>query len=157
MFDTNLISSYLYLKATSQTQSSIKREKMENSSETVHQSNTFKMKIFQTIQKKFALVGISKAPAAQSESFNWRLLMSFISLYSEFITILLYIMLEAETFAEYIQLAFLLSLTVQITFDLSIIIIKTKKMFELIDHFESIINTSKHHRYQLYRFQLKTI
>lgn len=101
-----------------------------------------KLKLSQTTLKKFAIIGIHNAPATKTAT----LLTEFIILSSAFASITLYIIIEAESFAEYTQSAYILSMVIQISFDLLILIVNGKRMFEFIDNGESVINTVSEYR-----------
>lgn len=101
-----------------------------------------KLKVFQTTQKNFAMMGISRKLATQAYPLNVRILMGFLILYSLAIFNLIYTIYYAKTFAEYTQSVYVFSLGALIILALFIVILKVNKLFELIDNCNSIVNMS---------------
>lgn len=107
------------------------------------QSNLSKLKAFKTIQKHFAVVGISPKLATQSYPLNWKIIMGFLSLglFTAFICI--YTVGYAETFIEYTEAAYVTSLDVLIIFALAILILQVGQLFKFINLIDSALNMSK--------------
>lgn len=116
---------------------------MEISEEVNSKSKLAKMMIFQSIQKNFAAVGISSNLVDQSYPFNWKILLGFIALVSYFISNLMYTFCEAKTFAEYNQSMYMSALTITIIFALIIVLVNVTKLFNLMNGFENLANTSE--------------
>lgn len=101
-----------------------------------------KAKVFQSIQRNFAILGINSYQSKQSHSFNVRnvmvLLIFGLSLISGCVSVA-----HANTFKEYIN-AFHIAVTVAfggLTF--VIVICQMKILFQFIDSFEEEVNKSK--------------
>lgn len=101
------------------------------------------MKVFQLTQKNFAIVGITSNWAIKSQPFNWKIFTCFSVLGSSIICSLMYILFEADTLNEYTQSIYSGSMTASIILSFMLVIINVKKMFQLIDICEDIVNTSE--------------
>lgn len=101
------------------------------------------MKVFQLTQKNFAIVGITSNWAIKSQPFDWKIFEGFSILSSSIICSLMYILFEADTLNEYTQSIYSGSVSASIIVCLMIIIINVKKLFQLIDICENIVNTSE--------------
>lgn len=117
---------------------------MENFRENRDQPRFPEMKILQFTQTNFATVGISRALATQSYPLNGRLLIGFLALIAALIFSLSYASREAESLFEYTQAAYMISLVNLILFDLLVIILKANALFDFIEDFERLANTSKY-------------
>lgn len=69
--------------------------------------------------------------------------MGFLTLNTTLLCSVMYIIYEAESFAEYTQSAYTISLTAQILFDFFVVILKADTLFDFIDNCEIIVNTRK--------------
>lgn len=101
------------------------------------------MKIFQTIQKKYAIVGIrSSNQSTQKCPFDKKSLLIFmmiVSLISQF----MFILVVASSFMEYSECISVLSGAILISIGSITMIFKTTALFECIDKMEKLIDTSK--------------
>lgn len=102
-----------------------------------------KLKVFETIQKKFAMAGISPKLVGQSYPFNGRILVCFLLFSSAFVFVYVYMFKYAETFSEYTQSVFLGAGAILFILLLLILILKVDKLFEFIDCCDIVFNKSK--------------
>lgn len=101
------------------------------------------MKIFQSIQTNFAILGINRNQSVQKHNTNFKNLVSLIL--HGFITIsyLLYLVRIASTFREYTDGIFATSAVIVCGVSMAIVIWTMAKWFKLIDNLESIIIDSE--------------
>lgn len=111
---------------------------MENSEP---QSKLPKMKVFQVIEKNFAMAGIHPELATQPYPLNWRIFVDFVIVGSGLISILMYISNGAQTLAEYAQSIYMSSLALMVLVTLFITLLNVQKLFSLIDCYEGLMNT----------------
>lgn len=102
-----------------------------------------KLKAFKTVQKNFAMIGISPELLTQSYPLNGKILMSFLLIISGITFVCVYLFTEAKTFFEHTQSICNASIGLLIFFALAILILKVEKLFEFIDRCDSILNTRK--------------
>lgn len=117
---------------------------MENYSECDNRPKFPKMKILQATKKQLAMIGISKSLTLQTHPFNGRILMSLLALNVTLVFFSLYIIYDAESFAEYMQCVYAMSLTIQIIFDLITAALQANQLFEYIENSESLIDFSEY-------------
>lgn len=113
---------------------------MENSKQGKSQP---KLKAFKTIQKNFAMIGISPKLAAQSYPLNARVSLGLLLGILGMTFICVYTFKDANTFFEYTQSVCQLSIGLLIFSALAILILKVEKLFEFIDRCDSILNAGK--------------
>lgn len=101
------------------------------------------IKIFQTIQEKLAEFGISRDSVSQSHPCNGRISMGYFLLVTASVSNFVYMLHGAQSFEEYTQSSFYCSLCITIGCMLTMLILKAKKLFEMITNFENIVNASK--------------
>lgn len=101
------------------------------------------MKILQLTQKNLAAVGVSQNLLLQPNPFNARIWLGFLILGLYFICNVVYIFFGAKTFADHTQSICRSSFAVFIILSLAIIVFNVKKLFQLIDTGERVINTSE--------------
>lgn len=99
------------------------------------------MKVFQAIQSNFAIVGINPIVAKQPYPFNVKIVLGILLLGSAIVCNLLYVIDDAETFAEYTQTIYICSVSCLILSALIITILKMKKVFEFINYTDELTNT----------------
>lgn len=107
------------------------------------QSNLPKLKVFQSIQKNFALMGISPKLVAQSYPFNVRIFAYFLSVMSGITLTCVYIFTDAKTVSEYMQTIYVASAGIFDVFTLLILILKVDQLFEFINRLDNVVNMSK--------------
>lgn len=90
-------------------------------------------------------MGITPSLADQSCPLNGIILFGFFILVSVIYCSIVFIVLDAGTFAEYTQAVYTGSLGTLIIFGLLILIIKVKNLFEFIDNTDKLVNTSEKH------------
>lgn len=116
---------------------------IENSKYAKTKSQSSKRKVFEIILKNFDTIGISANLANQSYPFNGTILSGFfilgVAIYFSFV----YIIYDAETFAEYTQSIYMGSLLTFIAIALLILVLNVKKLFEFVNHGDDLVNTSK--------------
>lgn len=115
---------------------------MENSRQEHQQSDWPKLTGFKAIRKNFAVAGITPKLATQTYPLNGRIFIGFLILVSAFISLLIYIFKDADTFADYIKSIYVFSLAVVVAAGLLITILKAAQIFYLIDTCNRIIDTS---------------
>lgn len=94
------------------------------------------MKLFQLIKKSLKVVGISPTQTPVESSFNWKnkIISTFLSFCSIFAT--LFLLIEAKILTEYSE-SFYLTITVPVM--VLFVVELTRKVFKMIDDFESVI------------------
>lgn len=107
------------------------------------QSKFPKMKIFQSIQRNFATIGITVDLATQSYPLNGRIFVGVSILASIAICNFIYIFYEAETSAEYTEAIFMSTIAIPFFLALMILILNVKLMFKSIQQCENLVNTSE--------------
>lgn len=100
------------------------------------------MKILRLTLANFATIGVNRKLLLQPYPVNAKIFTGFLIIGAWFILNFVYIVFQAKTFAEYIQGTYIFSLAVLIILALVIIIFNVKKLFQLIDFCENLINTS---------------
>lgn len=102
-----------------------------------------KLKAFQTIQKSFAIAGFDRNLVTQSVPLNGKILLCFSLLGLGITFICVYTFNNAESFSEYTQSIYMTTAGILVSSTLIVLILKVKNVFEFINHFDSIINTSE--------------
>lgn len=124
---------------------------MENSRKSHDQSNFPKMKIMQFVQKILATAGISRTLAAQAYPLDRKISIGLLILVATLASNILYIIHVANSFFEYTQAGYMISMAIVAASFLLILVLKANRLFELIENFENLINTSEYkHRTYLY-------
>lgn len=129
---------------------------MENSNGENHQQKLPKIKIFQTIQVHLSALGICPKSAMQSRRFSSRMSACLLVLVSGIICLALYVLNDAETFFEYTQSIYVCSAYTTAALILIIMDLKSSELFQLIDGFECLLNSSKWKIQQSFRQNFKT-
>lgn len=111
---------------------------MENS-----QPKQPKLEAFKTIQKKFSMAGISPKLETQTYPFNEKIFWGFLVHFLAVTLICVEIFNYAKTFSEYTQSIYIASVDVLFIGSLLILILKVEKLFDLINHCDSFLNTGK--------------
>lgn len=101
------------------------------------------LKSFKTVQKAFAIIGIDRTLATQAYPFNWTILTGFLILGLAIISSSVYITNEAETFFNYTQSVYVVSIAILFSFLLLIQTVKVYQLFEYIDACDRLLNASK--------------
>lgn len=102
-----------------------------------------KLKAFKTIQKNFAMIGISAKLVTQSYPLNEKIFMGFLLFGSVTVFTSVYILNYAETFFEYTQSVYLACVAIFFTTELLISILKVDTLFEFMERADCMMNTSK--------------
>lgn len=111
---------------------------MDNSGEGSSQSTLPQIKVFQTIQKNLSAMGIIKR-----RPINARIFLSLLTLGLATIFELIYIINEAQTFFQYTESIYICSAFILASSYLTILIIHSNEMFQMINAIECTANTSK--------------
>lgn len=99
------------------------------------------MKVFQAFQSNFAIVGINPIVAKQPYPFNVKIVLGILLLGSAIVCNLLYVIDDAETYAECTQTIYVCSVSCLVLSTLIITILKMKKIFEFINYTDELTNT----------------
>lgn len=110
----------------------------KNSTLRVHHKS--KMKIFESIIKYFAAIGIT----AQSRPFNMQNLLTFVVFAIMMVVVGEFLFFEASSFREYTESIYISSIIFTIFVTFLFIIWKRENIFQFIDCFEKIAETSKY-------------
>lgn len=102
-----------------------------------------KIKILELTQKNFATIGIHPNLVDQSYPFNGKNLLLFLLLTSSVICNLMYVIREAKTFDEYTQSVYMLSFAILTAIGSVSLLWNVTELFNLINGFENLANTSK--------------
>lgn len=116
---------------------------MEKSKDEKSKSQSSKHKVFGIIQEHLAIIGIEPNLVEQSYPFNGKILFGFLLLGSSIYCTFVFIIYEAETFAEYTQSVYIGSNGVLNIFVLLIIILKIKRLYDFINDCDDLVNTSQ--------------
>lgn len=103
-----------------------------------------RIKILQTIQKKFAIVGIYLDVVSQPYLYNGRIMMGYFIMGSATVSNFVYIFYEAKSFGEYTRSSFFCAACIYVSIVLTILTQKVKKIVEIINEIENLANTSKY-------------
>lgn len=101
------------------------------------------IKIFQAIQKNFSAIGIAPNSVKQLRPFNVKILINLLTLCVAFIGMLLYIVIEANTFLQFTQSVYMCSTFVIVACAFLVLIFKLNELSKAITDSELIANTSK--------------
>lgn len=100
-------------------------------------------KSFELIRKNFAIAGITPKLVHQSYPFNGTILFSFMLLGFNICSIVIFVVYEAEQFAEYTQSINTGSIMILLILALLISIVKVKELFEFSDGGNALFDTSE--------------
>lgn len=120
-----------------QTATELKSSKQEKP-----KAQPLKPKVYEIIQKNFALAGITRNLA--NRPFNGVILFGFIVLGSGISSTSAYIIYDAKTFADYTQSIYVVSVAIFITSVLLILVLNVKELFDLFDSSGDLVNTSEY-------------
>lgn len=113
---------------------------MEYSEQAYSQSQQPKITILQTVQRNLTYLGIGLNPTNKQQMFNWKILIDLLVLTAAIIWILLYILNDAETFTEYTSSIYLCTSFILIILMLSITIVNSTELYQIINDCECLIN-----------------
>lgn len=127
-------------------QNCVKQEnaKQENTEQEKPKPKLPRMQVFQTIQKNFAIAGITPDLVNQAYPLNVKILMGFLSLNSGAYFNLAFTLYYADTFAEYTQSIYVFSLVDLIIFALLIVVLQVDKLFKFVNTCCDIVNSSQY-------------
>ena len=116
---------------------------MENSKKKQEKSKSQppKLKVFEITQKNFVTVGITPNLVDQTYPFNGMILFGFLLLGSAIYCTFLFIIYDAETYAEYTQAIYISSVATLIIVMLMIVTTKAKKLFKFINACNDFVDT----------------
>lgn len=102
-------------------------------------ANRFNMKVFQTIEKYFLVLGINKNESLNNR--NFKMSLSILTLFM--ISNLIYLWHVANTFKEYTESTNVTSTTMVISLVLSVVVFRAMEMLAFIKNLEDVIDKSK--------------
>lgn len=114
---------------------------LENSKWEKSQSSKSKHRVFKIVRKHFATIGIT--PNSTDRRFSGTILFGFLMLGSAIYCISVFIIYDAEKFAEYSQSVYMVSGVAFILFILLLFIFKVENLFEFINGCDALVNTSE--------------
>lgn len=103
-----------------------------------------KIKIFQCVQKNFATAGVGPVLSLQPYPLNLKIKFGFLLGIFYIICDLVFLFVEAKTFTEYMQSIYMGFCPTLSIFGLVVIISKAKKLFQVINDCENLVNASKY-------------
>lgn len=103
-----------------------------------------KIKIFKTVRKYFAIMGITPVLVDQSYPFNLGIIFGYLLFGSAITSLFIFIIFEAETFWEFSQSIFTCSAMILGICCLLILVFRVRILFKFIASFENVINTSEY-------------
>lgn len=127
-------------------QNTIEAEK-PNEEKPQFRSEPPKLQAFEIIQKYFAFAGITPSLAKQPYPLNASILFGILMLGAAIYFTSVFIIYEAETFAQYTQSVYAVSLVALIALALLIIILKVESLFEYFNKNDILVNTSEYSIY----------
>lgn len=95
--------------------------------------------IFVAVQERFNALGINAEQAKKSNHFNSKIALGFITLSSDVFFRYMYIIIDAQTFKEYIESICMASITAGGFITLTTIVFKMDKLFALIESCEELL------------------
>lgn len=101
------------------------------------------MKLFQASQKYLAIIGVRPLLPDEKSPFNRRNLQVFIFVGWSMTAAIAFLFIDAQTLQEYAECLFALFTLIGIFVGFSLVIIKTKETFQLINNLEILIENSK--------------
>lgn len=103
-----------------------------------------KMKVFQTIQKQFAILGISSPrPPIQKYPFNERIYFGFLLFGCSTVSKFVYIFHVASGFIEYVECVSVISGSIIIIVCFGAIVFRKSTIFESVDLMEKLLDASE--------------
>lgn len=101
------------------------------------------MKIFQSAEKRLAVLGLTPNQSLKTHPFNRKILVGSLVFAVSILTQFAFLFRFAHTFMEYTASAYLIANTVSTTVCFVAIIFNMRKLFDIIVGFEQIVNMSK--------------
>lgn len=119
--------------------------------------NKKKMKIFQIIQRHFAILGISPSSnrSSQTYSFNGRILFGFLLYVYLIPSQFLYIFRVANGFIDYVDCICSTSASILMLVGFAAMVFQKQTLFECIDKMEKQVNTSK--MFSCFKFYIRNL
>lgn len=100
------------------------------------------MKIFQTVQKNLAILGISSMQSNQA-FYNRKYLLYLLLSGSLIIMNCVFLIYVAKSFKEYTDSIYITSVSIALFISLSFLIRRMRNLFEFIDNLEKIVDDSE--------------
>lgn len=110
------------------------------------------MKLFQTIQNKFAILGISSHQSTQEQPFNQRIILVYLIYGCSCILSNVYLFRKAQTVEEYTNCIYIATATTMLTLFFSIVVYKMPKLFKYIENVENIVERGE--KLQIFKLNL---
>lgn len=107
------------------------------------QQKSPKIKVFQLVQKHFATIGICSNLAEQPYPINTKIIKGSATLILFIICSLIYLSYEAKTISENMRIIYMCSSATLIFLALMILTLNVKELFQVVNDFDSIANTSE--------------
>lgn len=101
------------------------------------------MKLFQSVQRSFALVGITSGQSNGPKQFNWKISIAICSYSAQAIAFNVYLFHIATTFWEYTDNIFINSAASAVVTGFTIVAFNKPKFFGFIDSCETFVVKSK--------------
>lgn len=101
------------------------------------------MKLFQSVQESFAILGITLEQSVRSNPFNERILAALSSYLMRVILFTVSLFHDAETFSEYTENIWLNSAAILVLVAFAVMVFNKGKFFALIDNSVTVVANSK--------------
>lgn len=101
------------------------------------------MKIFESIQKQFGLLGIQSTLCPQRYSFNVKNSIALLILGQCSIISIIFLIFETKSLKDYADSLYMSATAILLTFNFLVYILNTSNIFELIANFENTIEKRK--------------
>lgn len=98
------------------------------------------MKLFQIIQKKFTVLGITSAQSIQTQPFNREIVLAFVVYICAHISHVLFLFRKGNTFEDYTDNIYITSATAMTTFFFTGVVDKMSVLFHFINECEKIVD-----------------
>lgn len=112
------------------------------------------MKIFQTIQKNFAMLGISANQTRERSSINFKNSIAFVLILLNFCSQFINLIFLADNFEEYTICIYAFFTVMMFEMEFGIHVWKMTKLFKFIENFQRLIESSELNRNYPIMFQL---
>lgn len=110
----------------------------------IHQVDSFMMRIFQSIQKHNAILGLNPPELFQMHPFNWRNVLCLFIFGQFFLLSCAFLFLKAEGFSQYAESFYVTSNMLASFFNFAVRVFKSQELNELVQNFEKAINKRKY-------------
>lgn len=101
------------------------------------------MKIFQTVEKKLAILGFTPNQSLETNLLNKKILMGALILAVSILSLFAFLFRLANTFMEYTKSAYLIATTIATIVCFVSVVFKMQNLFDIMVGFRQIVNMSK--------------